>query len=347
MKKVTIKDLAQALNISTSTVSRALVDHPDISIKTKEKVKLLAEELNYTTNLQARLFRNQNSGLIALVLPEINMFFTPRLIEGINKTLNNSKYTLITFISNDQLEKEKEIIKQCVAWNVEGVLLSLSKESTNVDHLERLNKASIKCVLLDKTISDENNNYSTVGINGAETSYDAVSHLINKGHHNILGIFGSPALNITQNRVTGYKKALLKSNLPIKSENIVLVENAKDLDFILPHILRHNKELTAMFAMSDELLAAAHHNLLSAHKKIPEDISIIAISDGVYPYLLHPKISHIKHSGYRLGRKSSTLLIKILEDKKERRHEVIKTKTIILDSVKDLTKHNLKHTHSQ
>ncbi|MDA8930763.1 LacI family transcriptional regulator [Bacteroidia bacterium] len=337
MKKVTIKDLAKALNVSTSTVSRALADHQDISQSTKKKVKLLADELNYTINMHAKLFRNQNSGLIALVLPEINMFFTPRLIEGINKTLNNSKYTLITFVSKDLLEKEKEIIKQCLAWNVEGVLISLSKESTNIDHLAKLTQANIECVLLDKTNSEKDNQYATVGINGASISYDATMHLIQNGHKNIIGIFGNPALSITQNRLQGFKNAFNEKKITLPTENIVLVEKSKDLDFILPHILRHNKNVTAIFTMSDELLAATHHNLRAADKRVPEDISIMAISDGVYPYLLHPKISHIKHSGYRLGRKSSTLLIKILEDKKERCHEVIKTKTIILDSVRDLT----------
>ena len=337
MKKLTIKDLANALNISTSTVSRALGDHPDISNSTKEKVRLLAEELNYTSNLQAKLFRNQNSGLIALVLPEINMFFTPRLIEGINKTLANSKYTLITFISKDLLEKEKEILKRCIAWNVEGVLISLSKESLDVDHLDILKKANIDCVLLDKTTPDPNDAYPTIGIDGVGTSYDAISHLIENGHKNIIGIFGNPSLSITKNRIIGYKKALAKHNIPIEPENIISAKKASDLDFILPHILRHNKKITALFTMSDELLAASHHHLIAIQMRIPEDISIMAISDGVYPYLLYPNISHIKHSGYRLGRKSCSLLIKIIENKKPENSEIMKTKKIILDSVKDLT----------
>lgn len=335
MKKVTIKDLAKALNVSTSTVSRALADHEDISTKTKEKVKLLAEELNYTTNLHARLFRNQNSGLIALVLPEINMFFTPRLIEGINKTFANTKYTLITFISKDLLEKEKEILKRCIAWNVEGVLISLSKESLNVEHLDILKQANIDCVLLDKTTPSKND-YPIVGIDGVAAAYDATIHLLEKGHENILGIFGNPSLSITQNRIAGYKKALIEYNIPIVTENIVSAKEASDLDFILPHILRHNKKITAIFTMSDELLAGCHHHLVSLQKRIPEDISIMAISDGVYPYLLYPKISHIKHSGYRLGRKTASLLIKIIGNKKTEKSEVMKTKTIILDSVKDL-----------
>lgn len=225
-----------------------------------------------------------------------------------------------------------------MAWNVEGVLISLSKESTNVDHLKMLTKAKIDCVLLDKTTQDSNNDYQTIGIDGIATAYDATKHLIERGHRNILGVFGNPTLSITQNRITGFKKALKKNKIPLETENIVLVEKPKELNFILPHILRHNKKVTAVFTMSDELLAATYHNLLSADKNIPEDISIMAISDGVYPYLLYPNISHIKHSGYRLGRKSSSLLVNIIENRKRVSSETIKTKTIILDSVKDLSK---------
>lgn len=336
MNKITIKDLARLLNISISTVSRALSDHRDISPATKERVKTLAKELNYTTNLQAKLFRKQNSGLIALVLPEMNMFFTPRLIEGINKTLSKSNFTLITFISKDLLENEKEIINRCIQWNVEGVLISLSAESSSIEHLQILKNANIECVLLDKTSLIQNDEFTAVGIDGAAAAFDAATELIKKGHRDIIGIFGNPSLSITQNRVSGFKQALSEKSIPADPENIIQVEKATDLDFILPHILKHNKNITALFAMSDELLAAAHHHILQAGKVIPQDLSVIAISDGVYPYLLHPKISHIKHSGYRLGRKSSSLLFDHIEDNKNVSREIIKTKRVLLDSIKQL-----------
>lgn len=121
MKRITIKDLARLLNLSTSTVSRALSDHPDISDATKKRVRSAAEEFNYVTNIYARSFRKQQSRLLALILPEVNMFFSPNLIKGINKTIASSNYTLITFLSNDSYKREKEIIKQCLSWAVEGV----------------------------------------------------------------------------------------------------------------------------------------------------------------------------------------------------------------------------------
>ncbi|MFK8101497.1 MAG: LacI family DNA-binding transcriptional regulator [Saprospiraceae bacterium] len=333
MKRVTIKDLAKILNLSTSTVSRALSDHPDISESTKNKVRLAAKEFNYTTNVHARFFRNQHSGLIALILPEINMFFTPNLIKGINKTISSSKYSLIMFLTNDSYKKEKEIITQCLSWAVEGVLISLSKETYDLNHLEPLTNANIKCVLLDKAL--ENEDFPAVTIDSTQASYQAISHLIEKGHQNILAIFGNPNFNISQERIKGYEKALTEHGIPILKENIISVDKSADLDFILPPILNHNKKITAIFTMSDELLAKSLYHINALGLSIPEDIAIISISDGEYPYLTYPQISHVKDSGSKMGKNACNFLLEaISEPTKLRPSELlVSTKLIKLQSV--------------
>lgn len=333
MKRVTIKDLAKMLNISTSTVSRALSDHPDISRATKTRVRSVAEEFNYTTNVHARFFRKQHSGLIALILPEINMFFTPNLIKGINKTIDHSKYSLIIFLTNNSYSKEKEVIKQCLGWAVEGVLLALAKDTYNLKHLDPLTKADIKCVLLDKTL--ENETYPTVTIDSAEASFIATSYLINKGHRNILGVFGNPNYAISQDRIKGYEKALKANDIPVMKENIISVDKSEDLDFILPPILNHNKQITALFAMSDEILAKSMYHINTLGLSIPEEISIVSISDGVYPYLTHPLISHVKDSGSKMGRNACKLLLDWIDkpSKSDYSNLVISTKLVELGSV--------------
>ena len=333
MKRVTIKDLARLLSLSTSTVSRALSDHPDISESTKARVRTAAEEFNYTTNVHARFFRNQHSGLIALILPEINMFFTPNLIKGINKSIASSKYSLITFLTNDSYKKEKEIIKQCLSWAVEGVLISLSKETYNLNHLEPLTKANIKCVLLDKAL--ENEDFPVVTIDNTQASYQAVSHLIRKGRRNVLGIFGNPNFNISQERIKGYEKAMKEHNIPISKENIVSVDKSADLDFILPTILNHNKKINAIFTMSDELLAKSLYHINALVLSIPKDISVISISDGVYPYLTHPQITHVKDSGSKMGKSACNVLLNAISEPSNIRDSglVVSTKLVDLQSV--------------
>ncbi|MFT4665057.1 MAG: LacI family transcriptional regulator [Patescibacteria group bacterium] len=120
MKRITIKDLAKLLSLSTSTLSRDLSDHPDISEATKSRVRIAATEFNYTTNLHASLFRKNRSGLIALILPKISLFFSPGFIDGINEVVASYKHSLIVFLSNNSHAREKEIVQQCLRWAVEG-----------------------------------------------------------------------------------------------------------------------------------------------------------------------------------------------------------------------------------
>ena len=336
MKRITIKDLAKLLNLSASTVSRALSDHPDISEATKKRVKEAAEEFNYTANVHARLFRKQDSRLIALVLPEVNMFFTPNLIKGINKTIRSSNYFLITFLSDDSYEREKEIIQQCLNWAVKGVLISLSNKTNDLSHLEPLAKAKIECVLLDKTL--ENKHFPSLTIDNVEASFKAVSYLISKGHRKIIGVFGNPGLMISKERMEGYKKALAQANIPIE-EAYIISENENDsLDFTLPYQLNKNTDITAIFTMSDELLSKSLFLLSKLDISIPDDISIISISDGAYPYLSNPRISFVKDSGTKMGVTGSKLLLEAINSQNEQLnyHNLIPTTLVELESVKKI-----------
>lgn len=294
------------LNLSTSTVSRALSDHPDISDRTKQRVRDAADQFNYTTNVQARFFRKQHSGLIALILPEVNMFFTPNLIKGVNEAIADSNYSLIIFLTDDSHVKEKEIIKQCLSWAVAGVLISLASDTKHLDHLAPLNKASIKCVLLDKTIKDAG--FPTVTIDSVKASCLGVSHLIKKGHQQILGIFGNPNFAMTQLRIEGYKKAFEENGIPIRNEQIVSVNKSDDLDYILPPVLSHNKEISAIFTMSDELLIKSLYHIKQLGLSIPIDQSIVSVSDGIFPYLSHPQITYVKDSGQKMGQYACEVL---------------------------------------
>jgi LacI family transcriptional regulator len=340
MKRITINDLARMLNLSKSTVSRALSDHPDISEETKKRVQQVASEFSFTANLHAAFFRQNRSGLVALVLPEFNMFFTPGLIDGINKVIADSKKSLIVFLSNNSLTKEQDIIRQCLNWAVEGILISLSKETQNLEHLSPVFKSEIACVQIDKTLV--NDCYPAVTIDNVAASYNAVSYLLQKGHRNILGIFGNPNYSISKDRKQGYIKAMNEYNITFPEENLITVDNSSELDYILPPILKHNlsasqsgKTFTAIFAMSDELLARSNYLINSIGIKIPEQLSVIAISDGVYPHLTYPKVTHVKDAGVKMGETACHLLLDIISGtyKKSDGHVYVDTMLVELDSV--------------
>ena len=305
MKRTNIKDLAKLLSLNPSTISRALSDHPDISIETKDRVKKAAEEFKYIPNLHAKYFRQKNSGLIALILPEFYMFFAPSLMDGINKVLSNSGYSIIIFISNNTFIKEKEIVRHCLSWVVEGVLMAVSENTESTEHLLALKHANIPVVLLDKVIMSSE--YSTITIDDRKAAFEATSFLVGRGHSNILGVFGNPKLEITKERIIGFKEALIHNNVPHSEYDIICVNDAEKMEFYLEDKLR-TTPFNGLFIMSDELL----FNVYPCVRKLnlyPNQLSIISISDGKLPFNLYPKITHIKHSGFEIGKMAAEVLL--------------------------------------
>lgn len=310
MKRITIKDIASLLNISPSTVSRALADHPDISQPTKDRVREVARSLNYTPNLKARYLRSQLSGLIVLLLPEINMFFTPALMNGINEIVDEKGYSLVILQSDNSVTKEANMVKYCVNLGAEGVLLSLSTETSDLGHLQIARDADIPVVLLDKTIDSES--YSSISIDGSEASFQAVSYLLKKGRTKIAGIFGNPRMSISQERKTGYNRALEAHGNP---NNFSLdVEKVEQFETYWQQFTKQHPDFDACFTMSDELLVRTHHALNAMGRRIPEDVALFSISDGQAPYYLFPKVSHLKHSGYEVGKSAAKLLFNLIGD---------------------------------
>ncbi len=331
MNSIDIKQLAKILSLNPSTISRALSDHPDISAKTKERVKQAAEEFNYIPNLHAKYFRQKNSGLIALILPEFNMFFTHKMIDGINSILENSGYSIIIFISNNQLNKEIEITKHCISWHVDGVFLSLSEQTENLNHLQPLKNANIPVVLLDKVIFTDQ--FVTVTIDDAKTALEATKYLLNQSRKKIFGVFGNPKLEISKSRMEGFKTALLAAGHHYSEQNIVCIENLQNMEIELQKSLTHSYD--GIFIMSDELLIHAYHFMMK-QSFLPDNISMIAISDGVIPHHLFPRVNHILHSGFDLGKKASEVLLSYIAHKdNEISHFKIETQIIVFNKLSE------------
>jgi LacI family transcriptional regulator len=322
MKHINIKELAKMLSLNPSTISRALSDHPDIKEKTKEKVKAAALEFNYQPNLHARYFRQKTSGLIAVILPEFNMFFHPELMRGISQVVEASGRSIIIFFSNDNFEKEREIINHCLSWAVDGVLISVSQNTKNWDHFMTLKSAGIPIVLMDKVIL--NDNFTTITIDDEKAAYDATSLLLGSGKTSLLGVFGNPELQITKSRLTGFQSAMKGDNIRseckfIYAKDEILVEQLKK--FIL------NNQFDGVFAMSDEVLLIVH-SILHQYNLFPNQVLLSAISDGILPKQLFPTFAFVKHSGYELGAQAALTLLSLKESKIGIQHIQIKTELI-------------------
>ncbi len=334
MRRITIKDLATMLNLSTSTISRALSDHPDISEATRNRVKETARRLNYRTNLQARFFRKKHSGLLALILPEINMFYNPSLIEGVNAAIAETPYSLVMFQTNNNIKQEKEAIEQCIRWAVEGVMISVTYDTNKyaMSHLEELALANIPCMMYDRVIPDSD--FSSLTIDSANCAKKGVDILLEHGHRNILGIFANTSLAITRERIEGFKQAFRDLGLEPNPDHIITVERASLLDNILPVLLRNNT-FSSIFTMTDELLYFTTNNLRKLNISIPDDLSVVSISDGIFPNHYYPRITYVEDSGKRMGQATLNKIIENINNpSKEKRNDCLPTEIVWANSVK-------------
>ncbi|GJM35010.1 MAG: LacI family transcriptional regulator [Saprospiraceae bacterium] len=310
MSRITIKDIAKLLQINPSTVSRALKDHPDVSPETKKSVRQVADELGYQPNFQAIHFRNRRSGLIGLIIPEMNMFFLPSVIQAIEETIRKKGYNLIVFQSNDSLEREVEIVRICQGFSVDGLLISVSKETQDTEHFRELEEDGTPIVFFDRVV--QQSGFPQIVIDDKQVSVIAVEHLIKKGYQRICGLFDKPNLSISQQRYRGYKQAMENHGRKVALEYCIFADDMDMGRVLFGTLLHHQEPPDALFVMSDELLAGAMQAINEKGFLIPSQIAIVSISDGKLPYFFNPGITHIRHSGAIVGNMAIDLLFQLL-----------------------------------
>lgn len=283
------------LNISTSTVSRALKDHPDISSSVKLKVKEAAETFNYVPNDFAISFRKNSSKVIGLIVPEISIFFLPSIINGISSVLNKEGYRFFILSSDDSYETEKEHIETCINSRVDGILISLTKETKDGEHLKKLKEMEIPVIIFDKTVPQQS--FESVIFDNIKTAELCAQKLIDQGCKNILAIFGDENLEITQSRLRSFENKISQSSdiqleiIFCKSADIV----KQKLDIFLD-----DHSFDGFFAMSDETLMGLHSSLIkrslnNTNKKV------VAISEGTLPKYLDETYEYQINNGYEMG----------------------------------------------
>jgi LacI family transcriptional regulator len=307
IKRVTIKDLAAELDTTPSTVSRALADNHQVSLEMKMRVRELASKRNYQPNQRAKSLRTRRTDTIALILPEINAFFVPEMMYGINTAAAKHHFSVIMFQSDNRLDREKELLRYAHSLDVDGVLLSVSEETTDATHIDAIRQTGTPILLIDKLAADAT--LPGVTIDGFDAAYRAGIYLSEQGHKRLIGIFGNPSLSMTAQRRAGFERAMLLTGLYSDDSCLVEVEQILELPGVLDRVLRDYSDATAIFVMSDELMVHTHFELTRRGLSIPLDFSLMAISDGFAPYYLYPNITHIHHSGFEVGHAATMMLI--------------------------------------
>ena len=308
MKRITIKDLADLLQISTSTVSRALSNHPDISDAVKKRVKEAAETFNYIPNDFAINFRKKSTKVIGLIIPKMSMFFIPSIIEGISAKFNKEGYQFFILSSEESLEIEKENLQTCANSRVDGVLISLTSKTQDFAHFKKLDDLGIPVVLFDKSLSEQK--YDQVVFNNEKDAEECAKKLVHYQCKNILAIFGDKDLEITEKRKKSFENYLNNySEINYKS---IFCDSAEMVKEKLEIILEYEK-FDGIFAMSDETLAGLNYALkirgLSA-----KPYKIIAISEGIFPKYLNPHYEFIKNDGIKMGMMAASILLEKIKN---------------------------------
>ncbi len=295
------------LNISTSTVSRALKDHPDISSSVKLKVKEAAETFNYVPNDFAISFRKNSSKVIGLIVPEISMFFLPSIINGISSILNKEGYRFFILSSNDSYETEKEHIETCINSRVDGILISLTKETKDGEHLKKLKEMEIPVIIFDKTVSQQS--FQSVIFDNIKTSEQCAEKLIEQGCKSILAIFGDENLEITQSRLRSFQNKISQS--PSIRLEIIFCKSADIVKQKLETLL-DDHSFDGFFAMSDETLMGLHSSLIKRNLNNTNK-KVIAISEGTLPKYLDETYEYQINDGYKMGIFAATKLMETIK----------------------------------
>jgi LacI family transcriptional regulator len=298
--QVTIHDIARMLNISASTVSRALSGNPRISRSTRDKVKKLAEKLNYQPNVVASNLRTGKSRTIGIVVPHINRNFFSNVIGGIEETASNADYRVIITQTYESHEKEVENIKALINARVDGILVSVSGGTKTYNHYELVKKRGIPLLFFDRTIDEIKT--SRVMIDDFRAAYKAVRHLIEEGFKNIAHFAGPQHINIYRERFTGYQEALKEGGI-LFSEEFLFIDNLTEKKGwkAAEKLMKLKNRPDAIFSASDISALGAIKYLKEKGYRIPEDMAIVGFANEPFTSIMEPGLTSVDQKGYLIG----------------------------------------------
>ncbi len=326
---ITIKDIAKALNISPSTVSRALKNHPDISQDTKDAVNKYAKDFNYKPNTLALSLRMSKNNTIGVIVPEIVHYFFSSILSGIEQVANAEGYNVIICQSDEDYDKEVRNTQALIATRVSGVLASLAKHTTDYSHFQDIIDSDIPLVFFDRICIGINTD--RVVVDDYAGAFAAVEYLIQTGCKRI-AFYSSPFhLEISKNRKNGYMDALRKYGLQVDDSLIKVCDTREEAIIITPEILDRPNRPDGFFAINDHCAAGILYAAKLAKLKIPQDVSIMGFSDGELAKACDPMLSTVEQHGYEMGKHAAKLLIDKIngETQGQYSNKIVKTNLII------------------
>ncbi len=331
-----LKELSKELNLSISTVSKALRDRPEISTATKKKVLKKAKEFNYQANPFASNLRNQKSKTIAVIIPAIANNFFSSAINGAESYAQGKGYHVLIYQTHEDVKKEMAVAKHLLNGRVDGIMISLTRATTKTKHLEDLKNSGIPLVFFDRV--PEKMDSPKITTDDYNSAFAGTQHLIKNGCKRIAFLSISNTLSIINNRMKGYLDALKKHDILVDEKLIVYCgDDKKENKNFIKKILSKSNRADGIFASVEELAITSYEICEELNFTIPTDVKIISYSNLQTAAILNPSLTSITQPAYEIGREAASILFKLV-DKKEigakEANTVLKSSLIVRDSTK-------------
>ncbi|WP_114778527.1 LacI family DNA-binding transcriptional regulator [Botryobacter ruber] len=299
-KEITIYDIARELDISPTTVSRALNDHPAVNIKTKQKICDTASQMGYRSNLFASNLRKQRTNTIGVIVPRLDSPFMSTVMAGMEKVANEADYNLIISQSQETLQKEVRNAKTMFDSRVDGLLVSLSYETKDIDHFLPFINKGIPVIFFDRVA--EHKKCNSIVIDNLQAAHKATTHLIEQGCRNIIHITGNLNRNVYSDRLKGYKYAHIDHDIPFNESNIIVNNLSQQAGTeAAEQILKLEQLPDGIFVSNDTCAASCMARLKKAGIKIPQDIAVVGFNNDFISTLVEPNLSTINYPGHEMG----------------------------------------------
>ena len=333
MKPITIKDIARELQISVSTVSRALQNHPDISSRTKQLVQECARRMNYKPNMMASNLRTCRNTTIGVVIPELNHHFFSSVLDGIEQTANEAGYQILICQTGEDVLKEKKAVQTLVASRVAGMLVGVSKQTTDLQHLNEVLDSAIPLVLYDRPCPSLK--CDQVVSDDYRGAYNAVEYLIQTGCRRVLCFTSSMQLEVSRRRYQGWRDAMQNYGLPISSDMAIECDTRMQAIIEAPRILQAECRPDAIFCVNDDCAAGVLHAAKILGLKTPEELSICGFSNAPICKATMPMLTTVQQHGREIGRRAMARLLGRLNDEgKIPQTEMVPTDLIVRETTR-------------
>lgn len=330
-RRTSLKDLAKELGVSIATVSRALRSSPEIGSEMQQKVKDLAKKLNYRPNPFAQSLRKEAPKVIGVVVPDLVTHYYSAVLDGIEAEARKVGYSIISANTHENSEDEVKAIDNFINLHVEGIIASLSQNTTDYSHFEEISQMGIPLVFIGRTCLTDK--FSCVTANGDEAAYQATLHLIETGSKRIAFIGGPNHLDMVRRRKHGYLEALREHRIPIDRDLVVCDQISYDwASGVTTRLLEMENPPDAIVAFNDIVTFAAFTAIKQKGLDIPKDVALIGFTDDEHAQYVTPRMSAIEDQSFVMGQEACKLLLKNINGDSKVYKQVVPQKLVIRET---------------